>query len=339
VLEIETHMLVDRPRTLPIGFFVQKKRLQRFKIETYLSDHDYLIIRAKSRYQTDLLAICQDVFPALVYDIDGWTWQQLAIESESTIDELISTMPVADALTMLANIRHIEISDELYFKADCPQCGANNDDNPKTKDCHSLGGIDINFWHSEAEPIVAVELSRYRPKLYPLQLADLASFSADERPLDLRWAAYHIYEIPGLYDRAIDGLLSPEIYAQAIRTPLDRYELLELSNHLSQLGPQLELINECVACGYDWNSRLPEEDRSEFFLGLLSTPEEIDMVNMAFYLTFGEQAPCKSIEEVGRLPVRIRDALIQKLTETYKNQQDEMKKQNRKGGGGSTEYV
>jgi hypothetical protein len=336
VTEIETHMLVDCPRILPIGFFLQGKRLQRFRIETYLSDHDYLIIRAKSRYGNNLLSVCQDVFPALISEIDGWSWRDLASHYDCTIDELISTMPVADAYAILANIRHIEISDELYFKSDCPQCGANNDDNPKKKDCHSLGGIDINFWTGSREPIVRPAMDLYQPLLYPLQLADLSEFTQDVRPLDLRWAAYHVYEVPGLYSRERDGLLSPEIYGQMVQTPIDRHRLLSASNQLAELGPQLELLNQCVACGFEWSSRLPEEDRLEFFLGLLSTPEEIDMVNMAFYLTFGEQAPCKSIEEVGRLPVRIRDALIQKLTETYKHQQDEMKK---KSGKGSTEYV
>lgn len=51
-------------------------------------------------------------------------------------------------------------------------------------------------------------------------------------------------------------------------------------------------------------------------------------------LTFGEQAICKSVEEVLRLPVRQRDALIRKLGEAYKRQKEEMDKTSRQSKGG-----
>lgn len=56
-------------------------------------------------------------------------------------------------------------------------------------------------------------------------------------------------------------------------------------------------------------------------------------------LTFGEQAICKSVEEVLRMPIRQRDALIKKLQEAYEHQRKEMEKSSRRGGKGGTTTV
>ena len=52
---------------------------------------------------------------------------------------------------------------------------------------------------------------------------------------------------------------------------------------------------------------------------------------MLFFLCFGESAPCKSYEEAKRIPIDERNRLVEMLSETYKNQQEEMEKSKNKG--------
>jgi hypothetical protein len=98
----------------------------------------------------------------------------------------------------------------------------------------------------------------------------------------------------------------------------------------------METDELCPSCKATWTSKLQIEAIEPFYNGLLATPTEAEIVKMAFFLSFGEQAPFKSNEEIMNLPIRERDALIQTLSETYQKQEKEMKKN---GKGGKTESV
>jgi hypothetical protein len=250
-------------------------------------------------------------------------------------------MPVADALFIIASIRHTEVSDELYFKSDCPACGANNDDNPKKKLFHSIGGMDICRWIPDRDPVVKIRLKERIISLYPLQLIDLAAFQAESLPIDMKYLLYCTESISGLFNREKDGLLTLDLYEKIVSTPWERNLWYQAVEKLSRIGPSLELGNECISCRHEWSSALPAEDVPDFFMDLLITPTESELIDMAFFLVFGEQAPVKSIAEVDEMPVRHRDEYIRKLSETYQKQQDEMKKTSKKGGSSTrtTEYL
>jgi hypothetical protein len=68
-----------------------------------------------------------------------------------------------------------------------------------------------------------------------------------------------------------------------------------------------------------------------FYYNLLRPAQEEYLQNILFFLTFGEQAPCKSIQEAKQLPVRERNFYVDKLNESYQKQKEEMDKASRKG--------
>jgi hypothetical protein len=287
------------------------------------------------------LRIAQELFPVFVSSVDGLSLPEIARQSGLSLDDLIASMPVADALFVIASLRHTEVSDELYFKSDCPACGANNDDNPKKKLFHSIGGMDICRWIPNREPVVKIQLKERIISLYPLQLVDMADFWREPLPMDMKYLLYCTESISGLFDRENDGRLTLDLYEKIVSTPAERNVWYQAVEELGRIGPSLELGNECVKCRHEWSSSLPPEDLPEFFIDLLITPTESELLDMAFFLVFGEQAPVKSIAEVDEMPVRHRDEYIRKLSETYQKQQEDMKKNSKKGGSSTrtTEYL
>lgn len=82
---------------------------------------------------------------------------------------------------------------------------------------------------------------------------------------------------------------------------------------------------------------------ANFALSLLVPQNEADQevyedrINqLLFFLTFGEQAPCKSIAEAIKLPIRQRDAIAKLMSESYQKQKEEMDRANRKSGSGKS---
>lgn len=258
------------------------------------------------------------------------------------LEDFIAEIPVADALTIVSNIRYLELGEEMYFKGTCPYCGANNDDDPKKGLSHKLGGIDMVFCQDlSADPLVSVLLSTgVAIDIYPLQLYQFKDFCRSTAPPDLRQAFYSIVSSSdGLFDRSRDGLISEQVFLQLITNIEDRNLILKSVAPFYQLGPQIEIGTDCVKCKQEWEMDLPTSSLEDFFCNIFLTPTEEDLENIFFYMSFGEQAPCKSIQEAKQMPVRERDRLVAKIAESYKRQQDDAKKGSKGGKNTTTEYA
>lgn len=326
---------------MPIGFFIGDKHLREFNLLPYTSEHDLQVIRLKGRHSGDLYRLCLQLFPLIIADFSGVSLSELANKLDLNIQELISEMPATDVLTIIANIRYLEIGEDMYFQGTCPYCGTNNDDNPQKGLSHKLGGIDMGWFDQlAAEPIVTVQLSTgVSIDCYPLQFCQFQDFCTSDTPLDLRQVFYSaISSSDGTFDRSRDGLMSEEIFLKLVTNVTDRNLLIRSVAPLYQIGPLIEIGTDCVKCKQIWELDLPIFQLPEFFYNLFTTPTETDLDNIFFYLSFGEQAPCKSISEAKQMPVRDRDRLVAKIAEAYKRQQDETKKGS-KGKNTTTEYV
>lgn len=326
---------------LPIGFFFGNSRLDRFSLLPYTSEHDLAIIRARRQPNVGIYQLCLQLFPLMIADLNGYSLAQCATRLDLNVNELISEMPVADALTIVANIRSFEVSEDMYFQGTCPYCGANNDDSPKKGLSHKLSGIDVHYIETlKAEPVISITLlTGVTIDCYPLQLAQFEEFCASEIPLDLRQVFYSaIASDDGTYDRDRDGLMDETIFVKLVTNITDRNLLIRSVDHLYQLGPLIEIGTDCVKCKQDWELDLAVSQLPEFFANLFFTPTETDLDNIFFYMTFGEQAPCKSIAEAKQMPTKERDRLVTKIAEAYKRQQEESKKGG-KGKHNTTEYV
>ncbi len=329
---------------LPIGFFCDGRRFDSFNLSPYTSEHDLAIIRLKQRCDGDLHQLCSQLFPLIVTDFNGITLRDLANKLDLTIEELIAELPVADALTIIANIRYLEIGEDMYFQGTCPYCGTNNDDNPKKGLSHKLGGIDMNFLADlKSEPIVTVMLSTgVSIDIYPLQFCQFKPFCDSEVPLDLRQVFYSsLSSSDGRFDRARDGMMTEQIFLSLVNNLADRNLLIHSVELFYQVGPQIEIATDCVKCKQVWEMEMPISNLEDFYYNLFFTPTEEDLENIFFYMSFGEQAPCKSILEAKQLPIRERDRLVAKIADSYKRQQEDAKKGGKGGKSSNTtaEYV
>lgn len=307
----------------------------------YTSEHDLAIIRARRQSSTGIYQLCLQLFPLIIADFNGYSLAQCAAKLDLNIQELIAEMPVADALTIVANIRAFEIGEDMYFQGTCPYCGANNDDSPKRGLSHKLSGIDMNFaLLLTHEPIVTVKLSTgVSVDFYPLQFAAFEEFCASELPIDLRQVLYSaISSSDGTYDRGRDGLMDEAMFIKLVQNIADRNLLIRSVKPLYELGPLIEIGTDCIKCKQEWELDLAASQLPEFFANLFFTPTEVDLDNIFFYMSFGEQAPCKSVSEAKQMPIRERDRLVAKIADAYKRQQEESKKSG-KSKNNTTEYV
>lgn len=61
-------------------------------------------------------------------------------------------------------------------------------------------------------------------------------------------------------------------------------------------------------------------------MSLLTPPSEHYLDEVAFFLSVGEQAPFKSPEDIDELSITSRNFWVEKLSEVYQKQQQEMQK-------------
>jgi hypothetical protein len=334
--------LFQAAQKLPIGFFYNGRRLDEFTLLPYTSEHDLQIIRLKRRCDGDLHRLCTQLFPSIIAEFNGIPLRDLAKELDFSVEELIAEIPAADALTIIANIRFLEIGEDMYFQGTCPYCGTNNDDNPKKGLSHKLGGIDMGFCENlRSEPIETVNLSTgIGIDIFPLQFCQFKQFCASEIPLDLRQVFFSaISSSDGTFDRYRDGLMDESAFLKLVTSIADRNLLIRSVEPFYALGPIIEIGTDCVKCKQIWELDMPISALEDFFYSLFFTPTEEDLDNIFFYMAFGEQAPCKSISEAKQLPIRERDRLVSKIADAYKRQQDETKKNSKGAKNKNTEYV
>lgn len=314
--------------------------MDKFSLLPYTSEHDLAIIRARRQPNVGIYRLALTIFPLIVADFGGYSLAQCAEQQGLNVSELIAEMPVADALTIVANIRAFEIGEDMYFQGTCPYCGTNNDDSPQRGLSHKLGGIDIGYAKLVCEPVVTVSLSTgISIDFYPLQFAAFEEFCTSEIPLDLRQVFYSaISSSDGAYDRSRDGLMDESMFLKLVTNITDRNLLIRSVQPLYELGPLIEIGTDCIKCKQEWEMDLAVSQLPEFFANLFFTPTETDLDNIFFYMSFGEQAPCKSVFEAKQMPIRERDRLVAKIAEAYKRQQEESKKGG-KGKNTTTEYV
>jgi hypothetical protein len=240
-------------------------------------------------------------------------------------------MFAADVLSIVLNVRLESSGVDVGFVNTCPSCGTENDDDPrKGRPYHDLSALDI--WYTEGEegevgvdvelrsPIILNNQSVSSLHLSPLTFAQFQQLeNCPDSLLDIELLRRMVVE-SGFDYRLIKDLR-------------DRQRLLKAARELFSVGPDMEMTVAmlCYKCRFEWESRMAPSQAYSFYYNLLRPAQEEYLQNILFFLTFGEQAPCKSIQEAKQLPVRERNFYVDKLNESYQKQKEEMDKASRKG--------
>lgn len=330
--------LIDFLRKLPVGIWVEGDRLRNFRLNAYTTEHDLLLTTfysdGEEEHEVDFLQLCCYFLPQIIESIEGYSIKELAVKLQISTSRLIQEMFAADILAILLNIRASNGGLDVAFGDICPACGTKNQDNPELGLYHSLEAIDITYLDSNGliEPVTlrqGIDWDGEIRRSLQLQPIKFIQF------VEMMQSATLQSEISTLMAQ---GSFT-EQYFRGIRDLSDRNKIFAASKELSQVGPEMEMPVQmiCRSCRHEWESLLHWEAMIQFYRDLLKPPPEKYLHDVIFFLTFGEQAPCKSIEEAKRIPVKQRDALVKKLSEVYENQKKEMEKSSKgKGKGNST---
>ena len=325
---------------LPIGISLGNEgvRLNSFRLHDYTTEHDLYLLSfygdAEEERELDFLQMCCSFLPLIIDTIDGYPIKDLALKLNTTPGRLIRNMYACDILCILLNIRAANGGLDIAFGDICPVCGTKNQDKPELGLCHSLEGVEITYVKNECQHLnVALEESiSYQGSMLDSILL---------RPMLFEQFAMMMSDNPSSLQIDVNHLLSQGAtleHFRGIRSLRDRNTLIKASKHLSRLGPEMEIAVDmkCRSCSHEWESWLGYDSMLQFYRDLLKPPSRNYLDDVVFFLTFGEQAPCKSIEEAKKIPVRQRDAIVKRLSEAYEKQKKDMEDSSRKSRGKGT---
>lgn len=316
---------------LPIGVTLNGERLTEFALHPYTTEYEFSLCRLfpqEADNTPQLGKVANRLLPSIVEHIGGYSPKELATALGVPPLRLFDSMFAADVLTIVLNVRLESSGVDVGFVNTCPSCGTENDDDPrKGRPYHDLSALDIRCVEGE----VGAEVSLRSPVTLNNQTVSSLHLSP------LTFAQFQQLE------NCPDSLLDIELLKRMVveegfdyrqvRDLRDRQKLINAARELFNIGPDMEMTVAmlCYKCRFEWESRMAPSQAYSFYFNLLRPAQEEYLQNILFFLTFGEQAPCKSIQEAKQLPVRERNFYVDKLNESYQKQKEEMDKASRKG--------
>ncbi len=300
----------ERVRDFSFGKFTGNHEVKLGDLEDELKDDDFRFNRLYSRF-----------LPTIIESIGGYTMMELSEILHSSPQRIIQGMYVADIISLIINIRFKAYGNEISISGVCPcpeQYKIRGEEEP-----HDLGSLLIRSYEGKTPPEIRVPLIRPIPELDTVILKPL---TFERMPISLR------EDLPVDIARIIAcSNLTEETYNLLCRE--DIHTLKQKIAHC-HFGPERKIEMECPACMLNWDYDLPFGGYYEqFYLSLLSPPRTKNyksvsnyLNEIAFFLTMGESAPFKSVQDVFDLTPVNRDWWVNKLSETYKKQKEEMDK-------------
>ena len=325
--------LGDLNNSFPIGIFLPSgKRLTRFVVREFNGHLEKKLGQLEDQFQGEedfylrLYLIHLEFLPLILQNIEGFPLESLAKEcGHSTVDELLGNLYLVDVLIILLTLRSRYYGSELPLSSICPcpaqkklQEGLSIDHLP-----HDLNSLVIKVWQLSTPPEYVYQATIGPIRLTPFRFRHLPTLEVNESiPLHLN------------YLRNLSEGFGEENYRQ-LRTK-EKLELKNLLGSMLDIGPERKIAMDCP-CGMEWDSPLLNGINYEkFYGGLFSPPRQRKLTveetidEIAFFLMTGEQAPCASIKDVFDLTPTRRVRWVEKLSDVYQKQAEEMDKAKRK---------
>lgn len=308
------------------------RRLRRFTIARYTGYQEVRLgeledqLEGDRDYQELLLS---EFLPEVILTFEGYPVAQVADQMGMPVTHLFRQMYIADIVHLILCIRIRAYGNDLRLGGHCicdrkVQLGQPND--PP----HQIDSIQVRSYELNTPPRFTVVLSDRVFTISPPRLNQLREMQDSE------------YDDPSfrLLMMTEDGTLDYD----SVQSPHDMFILSRCTDILKG-GAYDSIEMSCPACDREWEYELEMGINYEaFFFSLLAAPRQIKEKGIAgeedvyasteesldeqsHILLFGEQAPLKSLSEFFSLTPQQRDRHINKVVDSYKKQQDEMKKQ------------
>jgi len=315
-----TSALRDSLGVLPLGFYLGGDRLRDITFKPYTTEFDLLLNEIKSVESRGLYEILHLFLTEAIANISGYSLKELAAELGIPLRRIFAEMFLVDVLFIVLNLRIIASGEAITFSSVCPACNYEQKDSVESGFYHQLGDLDIVSWESPIPLEIVVEVDAGTLLLKPSRFASYPQLSATPSSR---------LELETLYSQCEPQLNDRSFQALGLNLR-DRAKLFAASRRLGQIAPDIAVANLCRRCRAEWEVSLPWEGYEDFYSNLISPPPTSYLQELLVHITFGEQAPCKSISEAKQLPVKERDFWVSRISEIYGKQKEEMDKSSRK---------
>jgi len=334
-LPYEILELGELGQTLPLGIWTPDgERLTDFTLARFVGHHELMLgeLEDANRDRPDKYnRIFIQFLPEILLEIGGYPLKDLAALFGLSVSKFLAQMYVADILTILLNIRVTGMTPLVPLTGECPCDEQFRIRGGENTAAHDMSSVEMRVLpDGDYSPMLRVELDDGIPvgdaridaiHLHPYRFGQVPEVTHPQVALDLT---------------LLGALTDPPLKGQLYRAASPR-DIKKILSRIPQLffGPERKVPMDCPQCGYEWEIPLGYGRGYEYFyLSLLSAPRESEEAGstaeyfnkITKFLTFGEQAPFSSLQEVLALTPRDRNWWVKDISETYERQQKELEK-------------
>lgn len=315
--------------SLPLGIFLEGKRLQQFTLKPYKGSHDVLLGQLEDDNQDledslRLQKIYCNFLPSIVDTIDGWPLNEICSALKISPPRFFGEMYTADILALILNIRCRGYGENISISSTCPYCNYKINGNESLQlSYHDLSSVIVRGCETLLKPpIFKIPLQKEYDKFNSLCWQP-PKFKDTTQNVGVNAIFSRIYQ-------ENDGDLVPlsqESFSVLFYRDINK---LRQSLLLGWFGPEKSIPMDCPSCLAEWVSPL-EQNWESFYCSLLSPPRpnskrgsvEKYLNEIDFFFRTGEQAPKIDVFQISP---ETREFWLNKLSEMYKKQKEEMDK-------------
>ncbi|NJR41175.1 MAG: hypothetical protein HC781_22960, partial [Leptolyngbyaceae cyanobacterium CSU_1_4] len=284
--DISTEMVLLKafPNQLPIGWFTPEgEKLTTYSLKEYTGEDELFLSGLTTRFRDKVTDILPHFLARMVDTIGENSARDVAQQSSVKLPTLFENFYLADALTILLQIRLQNFGKEIQIQGQCPACQTVNKD--REGEFSDLSSTEIELAVGMNCPHVEVTLPTgakvfddtvKRVILRPLRMYDMKRLAKqDDKRAKLRLnhelLMHTVVGIPeseaygksqnsdrtGISELGVESLFK-------VLNAKDRDYLLKAVGKLGSFGPGMQMDMNCRACGYEYKAEVPWRDVPSF---------------------------------------------------------------------------
>jgi hypothetical protein len=290
-LKITKKELSSMENLLPHGLFLDGERLQSFSFQPYTAKFDRILGQLYKKSRGRIIPVVSNFLPEIVKDINGIAIAEIAKRKNTSPIRLFESMVLGDILTLILFLRFHVLGEErddqticpIALKAQCPNCGSNNDDKPEIGEVHDLGTVEVPIIENLSDKLlIEVELQDgirsfddhikhiYMQPLRFYQAETIAKSERDAEDIVMLYQCVKAIPEASAYANTRGQVFGEELYDQLTMKDLN---ILRDAIKNVQIQPDMSLAFKCWNCSHEWDVSLEWGRLREF----LSLPNESNL--------------------------------------------------------------
>jgi hypothetical protein len=289
-LKLETVRLDEMEYRLPIGIFRKDGSVvDSFELNEYTGSLELELSALSQRKKRKTTEVLPQFLPSIVKSFGDIALKEFAKAEELSIADLFNNIYLADALTILLQLRVESYGPGIRLAGQCTNCGTKNVDSEQNPS--DLSSVEIKRSSAKSSLYTVAlkqgvtlfpgETGEERIEaltLRPLRLREFAKIQASNDSqigLDYRLALMSVVGTPTETDWAkagsYNGVMSQALVEDLFNRlkPGDRAIVLRAASKLSGLGPLMTSSMTCKNCGTEFDVAIPWQDLSGFLSGII----------------------------------------------------------------------